>query len=867
MKPNCGSRDYTSVHVGKAMRRAEESTSRLASALEKYAMSIVIGSLLLTVLLVSQIVPLPEFSTDVSDFAPPNESEDRIEAIESEFPPQMSRIYVNVKSSDETENPLSMDALNTLYQKSDFVDELAQEHEVMIGSHINVARTLNTLIMEQSPSTDLSSMDDWGDIVDAIQNGEDCTSLAGETAVTSAASYAVSTLVSEDLVFDGICDYLDGIDGADPTPFATSTMWVIEVSEASDQDSVRSFSVELREKLSGEGGETGSALSYSVVSEDLVSEDINSGTLSNFTILLATSLIVIVGILAIAFRSTVMVAAPLVALSAALSWTYGLVALFGYEFTVLDIAVAPVILGLGIDYGIHLQRGYELNVSRGMKPARAWVESFDLLRLALSLSVITTVAAFLSNAFSPIIPLRAFGTTLAIGVVCAFTASTITVGAIHVVSERSAGRYRGRKPIEHSVWRRASRLQDKSLAKVVSIVAILTLASAAVSVGKLETSFELTDFLDDDMQSIEIRNEIYENYEVEFVKTAIILIELTNEDQPLEDEDIMDTMRGLHRRMVLDEMVIRPDGTEDSRPQYEGLYTVLRDRLEVDPDWGQEYGIELFDGEVGLSSEHSEGDLLLAVSALIEDESLGDPLRDNTWAGRIARTVSIDEEAGVLQYLMIDVAVRASSSEDTDAIADGFANHVKWLEGDDGCGCSAYLSGEIIVIESVLDGLFISQVESTALSLVASFLVLMAMTRRLSTSAVIILPVALAGVWVVGTMAVVGLNWNVLTIMITALTIGLGIDYSIHMWRRFEDELEAGANRVEAMATTYSVTGTALMMSAFTTASGFLVLLLSPVPVIQDFGFVSAASVALSLILALFVLPALLLSEAKSRGI
>jgi predicted RND superfamily exporter protein len=42
--------------------------------------------------------------------------------------------------------------------------------------------------------------------------------------------------------------------------------------------------------------------------------------------------------------------------------------------------------------------------------------------------------------------------------------------------------------------------------------------------------------------------------------------------------------------------------------------------------------------------------------------------------------------------------------------------------------------------------------------------------------------------------------------------------------------------------------------------------LLSPGPVIQDFGLVSAASVALSLILALFVLPALLLSEAKSRG-
>ena len=145
--------------------------------------------------------------------------------------------------------------------------------------------------------------------------------------------------------------------------------------------------------------------------------------------------------------------------------------------------------------------------------------------------------------------------------------------------------------------------------------------------------------------------------------------------------------------------------------------------------------------------------------------------------------------------------------------------------------------------------------------------VLMALTRRFSTSAVIILPVALAGIWVVGTMALVGLNWNVLTVMITALTIGLGIDYSIHMWRRFEDELDKGADRVHAMSNAYEITGAALMMSAFTTASGFLVLLLSPVPVIQDFGFVSAASVALSLILALFVLPALLLSEAKARGI
>ena len=55
------------------------------------------------------------------------------------------------------------------------------------------------------------------------------------------------------------------------------------------------------------------------------------------------------------------------------------------------------------------------------------------------------------------------------------------------------------------------------------VVAILTLSSTLVSIGRLETSFELTDFLDKDMESMEARNEIYSDYDVQFLKTAIIL--------------------------------------------------------------------------------------------------------------------------------------------------------------------------------------------------------------------------------------------------------------------------------------------------------------------------------------------------------
>ena len=849
------------------MREQVKETNRLASLLDKHALAILSGSIFITLIMVSQLVPFPEFSTEVSDFAPPNESERQIEAIELEFPPQASRIYVNVKSSEQTGNPLSLPLIQDMYNESLAVQSMAEERGVTILSQINVALAVDTIISERDPSKNLMSMSSWNEVIDAVEEGEDCTSLAGETSITAAAGFAAEALVSSDLEFDGLCDYLDGVDNADPTPSAYSTMWIIEASAQDPKEILMPFSLELREYLSDGGSAGANGLVYSVVSEELVSQDINDGTLSNFTSLLAISMLVIVGILALAFRSAVMVSAPLVALTAALSWTYGLVALGGSEFTVLDIAVAPVILGLGIDYGIHMQKGYERNLSQGMRPSLAWVESFDGLRLALTLSVVTTVTAFLSNALSPIDPLRAFGTTLAIGVVCAFLATTITVGAIHVVFERSTGKSIRNVNNSTKIARKTSAFMDQGLAKVMAVVAILTLSSALISVGRLETSFELTDFLDEDMESMEARDEIYGNYDVEFVKTAIILIDFNDQETIPDDKTIMQSMLGLHSRLVMDENVIRPQNTENSRPQYEGIYTVLRDKLEITPDWGSDFGIELFDGQVGLSSNHQEGDLTAALSLLTEDLTLGDPLRGHTWADRISRVVAFDNSTGAISHLMIDVSVTAESSEDTDSIADGFQEHASWLESDGNCGCITYLTGEIIVIESVLDGLFVSQLESTVLSLIASFFVLMALTRRFSTSAVIILPVALAGIWVVGTMALVGLNWNVLTVMITALTIGLGIDYSIHMWRRFEDELDKGADRVHAMSNAYEITGAALMMSAFTTASGFLVLLLSPVPVIQDFGFVSAASVALSLILALFVLPALLLSEAKARGI
>jgi uncharacterized protein len=98
----------------------------------------------------------------------------------------------------------------------------------------------------------------------------------------------------------------------------------------------------------------------------------------------------------------------------------------------------------------------------------------------------------------------------------------------------------------------------------------------------------------------------------------------------------------------------------------------------------------------------------------------------------------------------------------------------------------------------------------------------------------------------------------VVTALITALSIGIGVDYTIHVIHRFTEELEHGRSLVEATTTTLATTGSALLGSALTTALGFGVLLFSPLIPFREFGLVTGITILFALIVAVVVVPPLL---------
>ena len=437
-----------------------------------------------------------------------------------------------------------------------------------------------------------------------------------------------------------------------------------------------------------------------------------------------------------------------------------------------------------------------------------------------------------------------------------------------MVVEKSAGEMRHRGLRMDRSADLATRFQRRNTARVLLVVAMITMGSVLVAIRELDTSFELTDFLSEEgMEVMEVRNDIYDSYDAAAWKSVVILVEPASEEDGLTGE--RDLMKGLEffdgRISGLPE-VVNPTDSGTQRPSYDGLYPILRDAIENDPAMGEVFHVGIFSGQLGVADGFEEGDLTAAVASLLSNDSMGDPLRGHSWAERTAMHVALTEDGQSIRFLKMRVDVLVRTSEEAQEVAEVFAKQAQLLEDDGLVGGEVYITGDVVVLNNVLSGLVISQVESTAISLFVSMLVLVLLTRRLGQSLVVILPVGLAGAWVVGAMAMLGINWNVLTIMITALTIGLGIDYSIHVWRRIEANRASGMGTWEAMRDMYSTTGTALLLSSGTTICGFMVLLLSPIPVIQDFGIVSSISVLFSLVMALLVLPGLLAAEFRTSS-
>lgn len=126
----------------------------------------------------------------------------------------------------------------------------------------------------------------------------------------------------------------------------------------------------------------------------------------------------------------------------------------------------------------------------------------------------------------------------------------------------------------------------------------------------------------------------------------------------------------------------------------------------------------------------------------------------------------------------------------------------------------------------------------------------------------IVLPLLVVGlsvVWTIGIMGWVGIEINVMTVLIPSILLVVGVSDVVHLLNRYLEELRRKRKQAEALYNAWKEVGLATFLTSLTTALGFLTLLGTGIGPYQHLGGFAALGVLIAYVLTFSLLPALLL--------
>ncbi len=520
------------------------------------------------------------------------------------------------------------------------------------------------------------------------------------------------------------------------------------------------------------------------------------------------------------------------------------------------LQIIPILLiGLGVDYAIHLTSRYREELGEDdMDVVAAASRATKTVGIALVLATVTTGVGFLTNWFNPITAIKDFGVLATVGIGSAFVLMLTVVPSVRIILDRRA-EGRGDLAVE-AMGKSSERLLPKLMGqtsklaeKIPVVMVILSLALGglgAYGLTRLSTEFSFTDFLPEDSPLLSTFDVLVDEFGGGLGETTNVLIE-----GEVASSEVHNAMVQAWDNMSDTNMVL----SFGPRAAAQSAVSVIA-QLITPPDQGG--SPEFFDPEfaAAVGGLGLNPDLTVApgtnVTALYDAALAADP-------ENMGRVVAKDE-GGNYEYLNVAISTQAGESgarEIGDSLAEDFAP----VSGV--AGVAATPTNENIISFGVVDALQDSQSQSIAISLVAAMLLLVVnfwyAVRRPFLGVITIFPVVLVVLWVFGMMALTGISFNPVTAMIAAIAIGIGVPYTIHITHRYEEDRERFASENEAMRSTMTHTGGALAGSAFTTVAGFGILVTSSLKPFQQLGLVTAYAIGGALIAAVFVLPSLLI--------
>ena len=646
---------------------------------------------------------------------------------------------------------------------------------------------------------------------------------------------------------------------------------------------------------------------------------INEEMTSDLKLLVPLVIIVVLTVLLFSFRKITRVILPLLTVLIAVIWSVGAMPIFGIKLSVISTVLPVILVAVGSAYGIHVVTHYLTdrgNRELDRKGNKQLV--FEVLRKIIKpvfLAALTTFVGFFSLCFTDVHPIREFGYFSSFGVVAAFIVAVTLIPALLII--RGPEKLKTNKKEKEA----GTLIADNLIAaagkrKTILCAALCVFVFSLYGLTKIISDNAMIEYFKADTDVAKSDKFIRENFGGS--KVINVVLDAENTETILHPHTLaaFDAL-GAHLEKRAD--VGKVMGFTDMVKRINQVLNADADPagLEASEDYGDfddtEFGLwgwDAFDdtpepvldsAPAAPSAQKTEEKLYTqdeifsmlekaadtsVVSVLSASDLVKEFKRALNYEGaayyeipsnpeRYGKKTYDDLQRLIANYLvLLSSGISSYANDPLEPTSIKSTVQLKTL----GMGDSEVVFKEIdrflaenlpqsvnvtiggsTMVEGSLNNLVVkSQIISVFISIICVFIIIAISNRSLMAGLIGIAPLSISILVNFAVMGFTGIKLNLGTSMVASVSVGIGIDYSIHFLEAFKREYRKYSGAKEFLWHSFNSSGKAIIINAVSVGAGFAVLLLSRFNMLVDLGLLIAITMFTSALVSLTVLPALL---------
>lgn len=497
----------------------------------------------------------------------------------------------------------------------------------------------------------------------------------------------------------------------------------------------------------------------------------------------------------------------------ALILTFGILGIVQPQLTIVSVAIVALLMGLGVDYSIHLinRMVEEKDEDNQLERVHKTLKSTGR---AVFLSTVTTMIGFGSLMISSMPPIITFGFGCAIGIFFCFISAIIVVPCLVLLLDF-------KKKAKLPSWKKSAGIIVKHRHRIF-IISVFFVIMSLILIPKVESDVNYFDLSPEDLPEVDAIVE-YSNQFGGGANFNGILVE--TEAYGLEQPE---TIQAIYE--MEEEIESRTPAKATS--VVDPIYETASDLEQLTPD------------EISAKLDN--------LRELLQNTSLEIPSLQKSLFNRFAEENLVDEDHSKT-VILVSIPTGLSIQEYEEIIDE--INQITEDTELPNYGQASQVTGQDAINVAVNKKLFEEQTRSMIVALLFVLSSLIIIFNSSKYAFLTIMPVVFVLAWEPGFLVAIDVPLSVVTISIASIMVGIGIDYGVHITQRIRENIDKGFSKFDATKDAIEKTGLSLIEASVTTIAGLAGIYFVNIPALQEFGLVIIAMTALSCVAATLILP------------